>query len=320
MPLLFDMPYEDLLIYEGTNPKPADFDTYWDESLIEMKGLDSQVELIPADFQVDFAECHHLYFSGVGGARVHAKLLQPKNVSQPGPALLQFHGYSMNTGDWFDKLPYVAAGFTVAALDCRGQGGRSEDVGGVAGWTLNGHIVRGLDDDPQKILYRAIFLDTAQLAQIVMDLPEVDASRVGATGGSQGGGLTLACAALEPRIKKAAPVYPFLCDYQRVWDIDMDVDAYDELRAWFRRFDPRHEREAEIFTQLGYIDNQHLAPRIQAEVLMAVGLMDTICPPSTQFAAYNKISAPKSLVEYPDYAHEGLPDLNDKIFQFMLDL
>jgi cephalosporin-C deacetylase len=231
-----------------------------------------------------------------------------------------FHGYSGSSGDWLDKLPYVAAGYTVAALDCRGQGGRSEDVGGVTGWTLNGHIVRGLDSDPENLLYRSIFLDTAQLAKIVMDMPEVDENRVGATGGSQGGGLTLACAALEPRLKRAAPFYPFLSDYQRVWDIDLDVDAYDELRAWFRRFDPRHERENEIFHQLGYIDIQHLAPRIQAKVLMGTALMDTVCPPSTQFAAYNKITAPKSLLVYPDYGHEHLPDLNDKIFQFMLGL
>jgi cephalosporin-C deacetylase len=285
-----------------------------------MNSIDPQVKLVPAEFQTDFANCYHMYFTGVGGARIHAKLLKPKGGTQPGPAVLQFHGYSGNAGDWFDKLPYVAAGFTVAALDCRGQGGRSEDVGSVEGWTLKGHIVRGLDDDPKKLLYRSIFLDTAQMAKIVMQMPEVDETRVGATGGSQGGGLTLACAALEPRIKKAALVYPFLCDYQRVWEIDQDVDAYDELRTWFRRFDPRHEREVEIFTQLGYIDNQYLAPRIQGEVLMAVGLMDTICPPSTQFAAYNKITAPKSLVTYPDYTHEGLPDLSDKIFQFLLDL
>lgn len=320
MPLLFDMPYEDLLIYEGTNPKPADFEAYWDESLTEMKAVAPQVELVPAKFQTDYADCYHMYFTGVGGARIHAKLLKPKKAAQPGPALLQFHGYSMNAGDWFDKLPYVAAGFTVAALDCRGQGGRSEDVGGVEGWTLNGHIVRGLDNDPKKLLFRSIFLDTAQLANIVMEMPEVDEARVGATGGSQGGGLTLACVALEPRIKKAAPVFPFLCDYQRVWEIDQDVAAYEELRSWFRRFDPRHEREAEVFSQLGYIDNQHLAPRIQAEVMMAVGLMDQICPPSTQFAAYNKITASKSLVVYPDFAHENLPDLGDKIYQFMMDL
>ncbi len=320
MPLLFDMPYEDLLFYEGTNPRPGDFDRYWDRSLAVMQSIDPQVKLVPAEFQTDFAECFHLTFTGVGGARVYAKLLRPRKQAQPGPAVLMFHGYSGNSGDWYNKLGYAAQGFTVAALDCRGQGGRSQDPGGVKGWTLNGHIVRGLDDDPANLLYRAIFLDTAQLARIVMEMPEVDENRVGATGGSQGGGLTLACAALEPRIHRAAPIFPFLADYQRVWEIDQDVDAYQELREWFRRFDPRHEREAEIFTRLGYIDVQHLANRIQGEVLLAVGLMDTVCPPSTQFAAYNKITAPKSLVVYPDYGHEDLPDIHDKIFKFLGEL
>ncbi len=320
MPLLFDMPYEDLLFYEGTNPRPGDFDRYWDRSLAVMQSIDPQVKLVPAEFQTDFAECFHLTFTGVGGARVYAKLLRPRKQAQPGPAVLMFHGYSGNSGDWYNKLGYAAQGFTVAALDCRGQGGRSQDPGGVKGWTLNGHIVRGLDDDPANLLFRAIFLDTAQLARIVMEMPEVDENRVGATGGSQGGGLTLACAALEPRIHRAAPIFPFLADYQRVWEIDQDVDAYQELREWFRRFDPRHEREAEIFTRLGYIDVQHLANRIQGEVLLAVGLMDTVCPPSTQFAAYNKITAPKSLVVYPDYGHEDLPDIHDKIFKFLGEL
>jgi cephalosporin-C deacetylase len=320
MPLLFDMPYEDLLLYEGTNPRPDDFDIFWNRNIAIMRSIDPHIELVPAEFQSDYAECYHMYFTGVGGARIYAKLLKPKGLTEPGPAVLMFHGYSGNSGDWYDKLGYVAQGFTVAALDCRGQGGRSQDTGGVKGWTLNGHIVRGLDGDPVNLLYRSIFLDTAQLAKIVMEMPEVDPARVGATGGSQGGGLTLACASLEPGIKRAAPVYPFLSDYQRVWEIDQAVDAYQELHDWFRRFDPRHEREQEIFIQLGYIDVQYLAPRIRGEVLMGVGLMDTICPPSTQFAAYNKISAPKSLAVYPDYGHENLPDINDKIFQFMLGL
>ena len=158
------------------------------------------------------------------------------------------------------------------------------------------------------------------MARIVMSMADVDAERVGATGGSQGGGLTLACAALEPRIKLAAPVFPFLSDYQRVWEIDKDANAYAELREWFRRFDPRHERRQEVFTRLGYIDIQHLAPRIRGEIMMGVGLMDEICPPSTQFAAYNKIQSPKSLVIYPDYGHESLPDMNDKIYAFLGNL
>jgi cephalosporin-C deacetylase len=315
-----DMPLEQLKQYAGRNPRPDDFDIYWSQALEEMSAVEANVELVSSDFNVPFADCFDLYFTGVRGARVHAKYIRPKNVPAPHPAIIQFHGYSSNAGDWVDKLSYAALGYSVIAMDARGQGGTSEDTGGVKGTTLQGHIIRGLDDAADNLLFRHIFLDTAQLAGIVMDLPEVDAKRVGAMGGSQGGALTLACAALEPRIKKLAPVFPFLCDYKRVWEMDLAKDAYQELRNFFRNHDPQHVREEEIFTRLGYIDNQFLAPRIQGEVLMAVGLMDTICPPSTQFAAYNKIIANKRLEIFPDFGHEGLPGMQDKIYQFMLEL
>ena len=319
MPLV-DMPLAELEKYAGRTPKPTDFDEFWDAGLAEMRAVDPEVEKIPHPFQQSIADCFELRFTGVGGARIFAKLLIPKKLESPAPAILGFHGYSANSGDWADKLGHVANGAVVAFMDCRGQGGRSEDVGGVVGTTLNGHIIRGLSDKPENMLFRQIYLDCAQLATIVMEMPEVDANRVGAMGGSQGGGLTLACAALEPRIKKVAPTFPFLCDYQRVWEMDLATQAYSELKNYFRNHDPRHEREAEVFYQLGYIDVQHLAPRIQAEVLMATGLMDTITPPSTQFAAYNKITSTKRQILYPDFGHEGLPGWNDIVFEFFNSL
>lgn len=321
MPLI-DKPLPELLQYQGRNPRPADFDAYWDAALRELDATDPKPELVPTKaITPRHSEAFDLWFTGVGGARVYAKYVRPKARAGKGPAVLQFHGYSGNSGDFTNRLAWSGEGFCVAALDCRGQGGRSEDSGKVSGPTLRGHIIRGLDDpDPHKLAYRQLFLDTAQLARVVMSFPEVDAGRVGAMGGSQGGGLTLACAALEPRIKRAAPVFPFLCDYQRVWEMDLAKDAYEELRTFFRQFDPRHEREAELFTKLGYIDCQHLAPRIKADVLMYIGLMDTICPPSSQFAAYNKLTSVKQKVIYPDYGHEGLPGESDTTFNFMLGL
>lgn len=319
MPML-DMPMEELHVYQGTNPRPADLDAFWDEQLKALDGVDPQVELKPAAFQVPFAECLELRYTGVGGARIFAKCVRPKNVSAPHPAVLMFHGYSGDSGDWHDKLSYAAMGYTVAAMDCRGQGGLSQDPGGHEGWTLRGHIVRGLDGPKERMAYVQMFLDTAQLARVIMAMDDVDPERVGVTGGSQGGGLTLACAALEPRIKRAAPTFPFLTDYRRVWHMDQGGGAYEEIREWFKRFDPRHERVDEIFTRLGYIDVQHLAPRIKAEVFMGISLIDKICPPSTQFAAYNKIASKKSAAIYPDFGHENLKGHGDLVFQFLKEM
>jgi cephalosporin-C deacetylase len=142
----------------------------------------------------------------------------------------------------------------------------------------------------------------------------VDPARMVATGASQGGGLTLACAALVPELRLAAPIYPFLSDYRRAWELSLRTQPYHEITEWFRRMDPRHERADEVFTRLGYVDVQHLAPRIRAEVMFYIGLEDKTCPPSTQFAAYNKISAPKELRAYPDFGHEPLPGALDEIF------
>jgi cephalosporin-C deacetylase len=319
MPLI-DLPLEELSRYTGRNPCPADHEDYWEKALVEMRSVEPRVQLVPHQMHAPFAECFDLFFTGVRGARIHAKYVRPTGARGRHPAVLQFHGYTMNSGDWTEKLKWAALGFSVAALDCRGQGGLSEDTGGVKGTTHRGHIIRGLEDGPENLLFRHIFLDTAELARIVMDMPEVDPDRVGATGGSQGGGLTLACAALEPRVRRAFPVYPFLCDYRRVWEMDLAARAYEELSWYFRMFDPLHKREEEIFTTLGYIDVQHLAARIKGETRMAAGLMDEVCPPSSQFAAYNRMKCTKSLEIYPDYAHEALPGIDDTIYEFLAEL
>ncbi len=319
MPLI-DMPLQELESYQGRNPRPDDFDEFWERGLAEMHALGTDCELIPSEFQVPGVECFDLFFTGVRGSKVHATYARPANTDNC-PGLAHFHGYSGAGMSWVELLSWVAAGFCIASMDCRGQGGMSEDRGSVGGTTLRGHIIRGLDSDsPDDLYYRQVFLDTAHLSRIVAAQGEVDENRIGAFGGSQGGALTLACASLDSNVKRAAPVFPFLCDYQRVWEMDLDKGAYEELNYYLRKFDPEHLRENEIFTKLGYIDCQHLAPRIQADILMGTGLMDTICPPSSQYAAYNKISSNKDVRIYPDFGHEGLPGFNEATMQFMLCL
>ena len=320
MPIV-DMPLAKLKEYQGVNPRPADFDAYWDAALAELRAMDPQSEIKPAAFQAPGVICQDLYFTGVGGARIHANFVRPAAEGGRHPGLVSFHGYTGSAAGFMALLPYAYAGFYVAAMDTRGQGGLSQDTSSPFGPTVYGHIVNGLNDpDPRQLFFRNVFLDTAELANIIMGMDAVDENRVGAMGGSQGGGLTLACAALEPRIACAAPAFPWLIDYRRVWDMDLDDRAYKGLRDYFRHFDPNHEREEEIFTKLGYIDLQFLAPRIRAKVLMGTGLMDNVCPPSTQFAAYNKITSEKSMALYPDFGHEGLPKFDERTHRLMMEL
>lgn len=119
---------------------------------------------------------------------------------------------------------------------------------------------------------------------------------------------------------RLTPLFPFLSDYKRVWEMDLAKDPYEEITYYFRWFDPCHERQEAIFERLGYIDVQNFAERIQGEVLMGTGLMDTSCPPSSQFAIYNKIKAKKTHIIYPDFKHENIPDFTDKSFRFLGEL
>ncbi|MBC2600344.1 alpha/beta fold hydrolase [Puniceicoccus vermicola] len=316
-----DKPLSELLEYKSSSPKPADFDAYWSRALADLAAVSPNLEWVDSDFKVSYANCRSLYFSGVGGARIHAKVAAPNPLPKtPSPAIVMFHGYTGSSPDWMTMLPYVAAGFTVLGLDCRGQGGRSEDTVPTIGNTLHGHIIKGLDDHEDKLYYRNVYLDTVQLTHIAIDLEWVDAERVGCMGGSQGGALAIACAALEPRIKRTSSHFPFLSDFKRVWTMGMDQNAYAGLRDYFRRFDPLHEKEEEIFEKLGYIDICNLAPRIRGEVRMALTLLDNICPPSTQFAVYNAITSKKHKAVYSDFGHENLPGAPEANFQFMLQL
>ncbi len=320
MPLI-DKPLKELKEYQGINPKPADFDAYWERALNEMKATDPQLEITPAQVQIPGTKCYDMYFNGTRGGRVYCKLLKPEKLEGKAPALLNFHGYSGSSGDWLNYAVYAQMGFVVAAMDCRGQGGKSSDKNPVEGNTYQGQIIRGLDDpDPDNLYFRQVFLDTAMLAEIIASFDDVDESRIGAYGGSQGGALTVACACLSDKIKLAAPQFPFLTDYKRVWQMDMAERAYRELKDYFRRFDPCHEKEEEVFTKLGYIDLHHMANRITAKILFFTGLMDNICPPSTQFAIYNRIQSEKSMVIYPDYGHEELPGSRDKTAVFFSEL
>ncbi len=326
MPVL-DMSLEELKSYQGCTPRPSDFDAYWGRALSELDSVSPDWELIPdPGFSAPGVECLHLYFNSVGGVRVHCKLTCPAGASSLHdhalPGILFFHGYQCDSGEWTSQFPYSMAGFCYAAMDVRGQSGQTPDLSVIdQGPTFGGLVIRGIElDDPQNLLYRHVFLDTVQFFRVMSSLPFVDGNRLGSMGFSQGGGLSLICAALSGGIKRVISGFPFLSDYKRSWDMDVRTDAYKELHWYFRYNDPLHRTEDRVWNRLGYIDVQNFSDRITCPVTMFTALQDDMCLPSTQFAAYNKIRSDKRMLVYPEWKHETLPGAADISYQEMLKL
>jgi cephalosporin-C deacetylase len=128
----------------------------------------------------------------------------------------------------------------------------------------------------------------------------VDPARVAVRGVSQGGGLSLAAAALcGDRVRLCHAEVPFLCDIQRAITITAKT-PYAEIAHFL---DQHVSLVPRALDTLRYFDCALLARRITARCMLSVGLMDDICPPSTVYAAYHEITAPKELVVSPFGTH-----------------
>lgn len=317
MPII-DMPLERLREYKGTNPIPEDFDSFWDKRMEEVQKHPLEYKIIPSEIiGNDSCGFYDLWFKGINGENLYAKYIRPK-IEYDLPIILQFHGYPGASRGWFEQASFAGMGCAILAMDCPGQGGNGEDVGGFKGTTVSGHIIAGLDGDPKDMYYVRLFQNVSILCRIAEELEGIDKNRIYANGASQGAGITLACSSLNPVIKRCAALYPFLSDYKRVWDMDLDLVAYEGLRYYSRWFDTMGERNENVFMNLGYIDVHNLAHRLQAEILFGTGLMDNICPPSTQFAVYNNITSKKKHVIFPDYTHEEIGVFDDMLIDFFL--
>ena len=154
---------------------------------------------------------------------------------------------------------------------------------------------------PQTYYYRGVYLDCVRALDVLAARPEVDATRLAVTGVSQGGGLSLAVAGLDERVRLCIPEVPYLCDFPRAVAITPD-GPYREIAGYLRLCDSVEESAA--LKTLSYFDNVNLAGLVKASCLVSVGLWDTICPPSTVFAAYNHLAGPKEIKVYPYMGHD----------------
>lgn len=302
----FDKPLEELQVYLPPREEPADFDAFWKNTLDETRQHDLNPCFEAVDYGLRTVESFDVTYAGYAGQSIKGWLMLPRDRQGPLPCVVEFIGYGGGRGFPIDWLGWASAGFAHLIMDTRGQGSswRKGDTADIPAEGTSpfhpGFMTQGVLD-PKTYYYRRVYVDAVRAVETAQSHPAVDADRIAVTGGSQGGGLTLAASGLNPAVKVAMPDVPFLCHIRRATEIT-DCYPYQEIV----RYCKIHRDQIDtVFRTLSYFDGMNLAARSQARALFSVGLMDDICPPSTVFAAYNHYAGPKDIRIWQYNNHEG---------------
>lgn len=293
--LNFMFGYEPEKIVSPPNPQP-DFANYWSRAKRELAAVEPQFKLTKIDSLCTSRRNIYLVeMRSLGNILIRGWYSVP---TAPGkhPAVMQVQGYSSTIVPEYVDYGDDIIGF---GLNIRGHGNSKDDINpGFPGY------LQYFLNDKELYIYRGAYMDCVRGVDFLFSRPEVDTTRVAVEGASQGGALTYATAALNnTRIRVCAPQVPFLSDFEdyfkvAVWPGNEFINyvEVEKKMTW-----------EQVYNTLSYIDIKNLAGWIKAPMIMGVGLVDDVCPPHINFAAYNQVKPEKTYIVYPTSGH-GLPE------------
>ena len=287
---------------------PSDFNNYWNNAKAELATIpiDARMTLLP-ERCTESVNVYHVNLQNYKvGTRLYGILCVPKKEGKY-PALLQVPGagirsYSGDIANAEKGIITFQIGIHGIPVDMDASVYNNLAAGALANyWNIN-------LDDKDRYYYKRVYLGCVRANDFLTSLPQYDGRNLGVIGGSQGGALSIITAALDPRVKCLAVFYPALSD----------VTGYLKGRAggWPHLFAPNNlafNNTKEKINTAGYYDVVNFAKQLKVPGIYTLGFNDETCPPTSMFAAYNVIGAPKELFIVPETGHWTFPEQREKL-------
>ena len=289
-------------------PEPADFDAFWAAKRAELDKVPvkelEKVEVPAPAYDAKTVVCYDVKIACAGGKPVSGYLCLPRDAKPKSlPAIVTYHGagvYSANKPSWLARSGMIALDVNAHGIE-NGKDAKFYSDLNVGELKDYRHFGK---DDREKIYFVGMFLRVMRALDYVKSLPEWDGRTLIVMGGSQGGGQSLAAAALDKQVTHCIAHVPAICDHAGV--------LAGRAAGW-PRFCNEHpdgkftDREKKVLQETAYVDCAFMARRIKADAYLCTGLIDNTCIPNSVFAAYNGIPAgtKKAMSITPNAGHDA---------------
>ncbi|MBX3239639.1 MAG: acetylxylan esterase [Chitinophagaceae bacterium] len=292
---------------------PSDFVSYWEGAKAELATipLDARMTLIP-ERCTEKVNVYHVNLQNFrAGTRLYGILCVPKKEGKY-PAILHVPGAGIRpySGD----ITNAENGIITLQIGIHGIPVNMDPMvyNNLMSGALSGYWNYNLDDR-DRYYYKRVYLGCVRANDFLVGLPQFDGVNLGVAGGSQGGALSIITAALDTRVKFLASFYPALSD----------LTGYLKGRAggWPHLFDrnnaPFNNTKEKVSTA-AYYDVVNFARRVKVPGMYSLGFNDEVCPPTSMYAAYNVITAPKEIYVVPETGHWTYPEQRDKLNNWLV--
>ncbi len=291
---------------------PADFLPFWRNAAADARRTPLAPQLtLRDDLSTPAVNVYHVSFQNHReGSRIYGMLSVPK---APGkyPAMLVVPGAGVRP--YFPDTRTAARGVVHLTIGIHGIPVDRDSLlyNELRATALSGYWAFGIEDR-DKYYYKRVIVGAVRAGDFLMSLPQVDSARYVVRGGSQGGMLAMATAVLDPRVKAVAVAHPAMGDHF----------GYRQGRAggWPHIFSDtaRMQAKTEISATLPYYDTDNFARLLTVPGFYTWGYNDITVPPTTSYAVYNLITAPKELFIAKETGHTVNAEQNTKAMTFLL--
>lgn len=283
-------------------PVPPDFDAFWSAQKNKLAEVPVNPKLTSVPAPQSGIECFDLQADSVG-APVSGYFAKPSGAKTKSlPIILTVHGAGVRSSSLGGAAGWAKQGFLALDINAHGipNGKPDSFYTGLASGELKDYRLRGRESR-ETVYFLGMFLRLVRALDFLTAQPEWDGRTLIVHGSSQGGAQSIVAAGLDPRVTFFAAGVPAMCDHTGV--------AVGRVNGWPKLVPngPDGKPDASVLEAARYYDAMNFATRTRAAGILTVGFIDTTCPPTSVYAAYNALAGAKEIFNDPPSVHTVTP-------------